>query len=297
MRKITGATLISLILLTGVIILPTMRDGSTPPILDDQGQRLLGSIASLEKIELGGTQQWILIRGKNVSNPVILSNQAKRTKPSELPMIKNILWDLDGTIFDSYPAITYAISKSLNEMGLSVALNVIDGLARQSIEYCLITLSQRFKLDPDLLRARFADSYETVDPVRQLPFPGVREVCQLIHQCGGLNIIVTHRGIRSTQKLLGVHGLASCFDDIFSVEEGYPRKPNPAMILAALEKHHLNPAETLLVGDREIDTQAGRASGISTCLFSPLELSAPADIHISHFNQLVERLSKIEEDQ
>jgi phosphoglycolate phosphatase-like HAD superfamily hydrolase len=68
------------------------------------------------------------------------------------------------------------------------------------------------------------------------------------------------------------------------------------MILAVLEKHHLNPVETLLVGDREIDTQAGRAAGISTCLFSPLELYAPADIRISHFNQLVERLSKIEED-
>jgi phosphoglycolate phosphatase-like HAD superfamily hydrolase len=211
-------------------------------------------------------------------------------------MIKNILWDLDGTIFDSYPAITYAISRSLNEMGLSVALNVIDRMARQSIEYCMITLSQRFKLDPDQLQARFADSYGKIDPVHQIPFPGVREVCRLIHQSGGLNVIVTHRGIQSTQKLLDVHGMASCFDDIFSVEEGYPRKPDPAMILAVLEKHHLNPVETLLVGDREIDTQAGRAAGISTCLFSPLELYAPADIRISHFNQLVERLSKIEED-
>ena len=43
-------------------------------------------------------------------------------------MIRNILWDVDGTLFDTYPAITYAISKSLNKMGLSIALNVIDGV-------------------------------------------------------------------------------------------------------------------------------------------------------------------------
>ncbi|MFO7583234.1 MAG: hypothetical protein R6W69_00780 [Anaerolineales bacterium] len=48
-------------------------------------------------------------------------------------MIRHLLWDLDGTLFDTYPAITYAISKSLNELGGAMALNVIDGLARQSI--------------------------------------------------------------------------------------------------------------------------------------------------------------------
>ena len=101
----------------------------------------------------------------------------------------NIFWDLDGTLFDTYPAMTFAMSKALNEMGCSVALNVIDGLARQSLERCLQTLVQRFKLDPDLLRARFAESYRRVDPANQPIFPGVREVCELIHARGGMNVI------------------------------------------------------------------------------------------------------------
>ena len=142
-------------------------------------------------------------------------------------MIKNILWDLDGTIFDTYPAITYAISKSLNNMGFSVALNVIDGLARQSIDHCMETLSQRFKLDPDLLRTQFAESYREISPAKQIPFPGVHEVCAWIYQHHGLNVIVTHRRVQSTQELLDFHKLTSCFDDILSSEQGYPRKPDP----------------------------------------------------------------------
>ena len=71
---------------------------------------------------------------------------------TEYSVIRNILWGVDGTLFDTTPAITYAISKSLNEPGHSLALNVIDGLACQSLDHCLTTLSKRFKLDPKLLR-------------------------------------------------------------------------------------------------------------------------------------------------
>lgn len=205
--------------------------------------------------------------------------------------MQNILWDLDGTLFDTYPAITYAISKSLNEMGLSVALNVIDGLARQSIALCLETLSQRFKLDPDLLGDRFAESYRRIDPANQPPYPGVRDVCALVHARGGLNVIVTHRSVHSTQRLLDTHHMAAYFDDIFSVvEQGYPRKPDPAMLLAALDKYTLNPSETLVVGDRELDIQAGQAAGLRTCLFGNSGLAVPADIHVSDYQQLLELL-------
>jgi HAD superfamily hydrolase (TIGR01509 family) len=207
-------------------------------------------------------------------------------------VIRNILWDVDGTLFDTYPAITYAISKSLNEMGLSIALNVIDGLARQSLSHCVETLSQRFKLDPDLLRRQFAESYRAVDPANQHPFPGVSEVCGLIHARGGLNIAVTHRDVQSTQTLLSAHLLAPFFSDIFSVEQGYPRKPDPNMVLAALEKHTLNPDQTLLVGDRDMDIHAGRTAGVKTCLFGQASSADLADFQIERYAQLLSRLKE-----
>jgi HAD superfamily hydrolase (TIGR01509 family) len=204
--------------------------------------------------------------------------------------IRNILWDVDGTLFDTYPAITYALSKALNGMKQSVALNVIDSLARESISHCIDTLSQRFKLDPELLRARFVKFYRTVDPSNQPPFPGVSEICQLIHERGGLNIAVTHRGVDSTKRLLDAHALSDCFDDIFSVEQGFPRKPDPAMVLAAIEKHSLNPDEILLIGDRGLDIQAGRAGGIRTGLFGKAEAAHSADLNIQGYSHLAEIL-------
>ena len=45
---------------------------STKLIRDKQGNIIPGSIASLEKINLGGMDQWILIRGDDLSNPILL---------------------------------------------------------------------------------------------------------------------------------------------------------------------------------------------------------------------------------
>ncbi len=44
----------------------------TPPINDAQGIQVPGSITSLEPVELGGITQWLLIRGRQRSLPLLL---------------------------------------------------------------------------------------------------------------------------------------------------------------------------------------------------------------------------------
>jgi len=202
-------------------------------------------------------------------------------------MIKNIIWDIDGTLFDTYPAIIYAISKSLNDMGFSIAFNEIDRYTRQSLNYCMETLSRYFKTDPEILRSRFREHYRSVPPENQVPFHGVREICAFIRNRGGTNVAVTHRGEKSTHRLLTAHNLAHLFSGVICVEQGFPRKPDPTMFEVALQQFGLERTTTLAIGDRELDIQAGRAAGLHTCLFGPAELSEPADYMIEDYNQLL----------
>lgn len=67
-RLLTITLTTALVVLAGLIALPA----STPPILDESGNVLSGSIASLEQVQIGDHKQWIMLRGQSKDNPVLL---------------------------------------------------------------------------------------------------------------------------------------------------------------------------------------------------------------------------------
>jgi len=64
---LAGITLISLI-----AIVASQFFASTLPITDTNGRPTPGSIATLEKVNINGTDQWITIRGHDVNKPILL---------------------------------------------------------------------------------------------------------------------------------------------------------------------------------------------------------------------------------
>ena len=205
-------------------------------------------------------------------------------------MLKNIIWDVDGTLFDTYPAIAGAFREALRTPGKDPAPGRVLALAKQSLSHCLTTLAAEHHLKEEELGQAFDSHYDTVPYADQPPFPGVREVCEYIRSIGGKNVIVTHRGHRGTVGLLETHGMAPFFTGWITYEDGHPRKPDPAAFAAAMEVHGLPPGETLTVGDREIDIQAGHAAGIRACLFHGEDPRTEADLTIREFDELLQYL-------
>lgn len=71
--KIAGFAVLGLIilLLAAVAAMEFLRP-TTPAFKDRHGRVIPGSVASLEKVKLGGLDQWVLIRGRSTANPVVL---------------------------------------------------------------------------------------------------------------------------------------------------------------------------------------------------------------------------------
>jgi pimeloyl-ACP methyl ester carboxylesterase len=70
-RPVTGV-LVGLLIVALLAVWFSQRFATTPPIVDLQGKPLPGSIATLEKVKLGDSDQWITIRGQDVEKPVLL---------------------------------------------------------------------------------------------------------------------------------------------------------------------------------------------------------------------------------
>jgi phosphoglycolate phosphatase-like HAD superfamily hydrolase len=201
-------------------------------------------------------------------------------------VIRHLIWDVDGTLFDTYPAIVGSMHASAVDLGAPVSREAIHDLALVSVDHCLATLSATYDLPVDLLAEGFARHYQQVSPADQPPFDGAAEVCRLIRSGGGLNLIVTHRQRAGLDRLLTSHQMADLFTDIISHDDGYPRKPDPSAFLTLIERHHLPRDELLAVGDRDIDILAAHAAGLSAAQFGTGPITTDPDVVLPDFATL-----------
>ena len=201
-------------------------------------------------------------------------------------MIRNVIWDVDGTLFDTYPAIAAAFQSALADLGKDAPLDWIVSLAKQSMGFCETTLAKQFQLTEEEIDRKFDERYAQISYEDQPPFPGVAAICDYICSIGGKNVIVTHRGKEGTAGLLAAHQLNGYFFAAITNADGYPKKPAPAAFDAALRDYGLKRAETIAVGDRDIDILAGQAAGLFTCLFGAEIEGISADLIISNFEEL-----------
>jgi phosphoglycolate phosphatase-like HAD superfamily hydrolase len=214
-----------------------------------------------------------------------------RTHDGRPFIARNIIWDVDGTLFDTYPAIARAFRAALNDLGQDAPLRRITYLARESLGECAATLAAERGVDRTRLEARVAEHYERTRPEEQPPFPGVREVCDRICRVGGQNVIVTHRGPKGTAELLATNGLSQYFTGCITSVDGYPRKPDPASFNAIIDRNGLDRDVTMSIGDRGIDVAAGRAARVYTCFFGGDDAAVDADLTISDFGELARLLA------
>jgi phosphoglycolate phosphatase-like HAD superfamily hydrolase len=198
-----------------------------------------------------------------------------------------LLWDFDGTLFDTYPPLADSIKRALADFGKDEPRESINALLSQTLDGTLTTLTEKYALDRDEFKRRMYDYWEQVPVEAYAPFPGVVEFCQRFFAAGGQHYIYTHRGRETLMLMLEHHALSDLFAGLMTRDNGFPRKPDPTGFNALIDTYHLPRAELLSVGDRNLDTLAGKAAGIKTCLFnaSPTP-DAPPDYVIASFDDL-----------
>lgn len=210
-------------------------------------------------------------------------------------MIRALIWDAGGTLFDTYPAVVAACQSVLSARGVDVEGARLMDLFRQTTSSALRKLADTFDLDPDALERDFRDAYKAMPPEKQPPFPGVIPVCQYVHEAGGCNFIVTHRAWGNLRPLLDYYEMRHLFTDWITEEDPYPRKPDPASIRAMVDRYTLDVRTCVAIGDREIDVLAAHRAGVLSCFFAGREdrseisdrLQSAADLIIFDFYELL----------
>ncbi len=206
-------------------------------------------------------------------------------------MINNVIWDFDGTLFDTYPAIAGVFLETLRYWDIEEDWNEILRLLHESLSETYDYFSKKHSLDREVFRKKFVETEEAMDVSKAVPFDGAQKLLEHVIQNGGFNFIYTNRG-SSTYGFLEEFDYMKYFKEVITRDDGFGRKPSPDCINYFVEKYSLEKGETLMAGDREIDVLAAHNAGVKSCYFNSHQIPIPTkpDIYIDSLPDLIKFL-------
>lgn len=178
-------------------------------------------------------------------------------------MTPTFIWDLDGTLLDSYQAILAGIEETYAQFDIPFDREEIHAfILTYSVKDLLARDAQKYGKDLAQLNQARANSLREKNTAIQL-MEGAREVLEWTVQEGIQNFIYTHKSDNAFQVLADL-GVDHYFTEILTSDSGFARKPDPEALLYLIEKYDLDKSTTYYVGDRLLDVETALAAGIGS---------------------------------
>lgn len=176
------------------------------------------------------------------------------------------IWDLDGTLLDSYEAILSGIEETFAQFSIPYDKEKVrEFILKYSVQDLLVQVSEERKLDAEVLNQVRAQSLSEKN-AQVVLMPGAREVLAWADQAGIQQFVCTHKGDNALTILRDL-GLESYFKEILTSQSDFARKPSPEAATYLLDKYQLAPEKTYYIGDRTLDVEFAKNSGIQSINF------------------------------
>ncbi|MFA6384051.1 MAG: HAD-IA family hydrolase [Candidatus Omnitrophota bacterium] len=176
-----------------------------------------------------------------------------------------IVFDLDGTLIDAYPAIIRSFNYTMRRIACPVR---DEAVIRRAVGWGDRGLLQPFVPAKDLSRAlavyRRHHAKALVGHSRL--FPGVKALLAALKKRGFLLAVASNRPTRFSSILMRHLGIREYFDRVLCGDRLTYMKPHPEILYTLMAGFGVKPARTLYVGDMFIDAQTGRRAGVKTIM-------------------------------
>lgn len=176
-------------------------------------------------------------------------------------MKPTFIWDLDGTLLDSYEAILAGIQETYEQFDLPFDREEVKQfILRYSVKDLLVRDADKYGLDSDELNRVRATSLKEKNT--QIPLmTGAVEILNWTAEQGIQNFVYTHKSDNAFQVLEDL-GVRHHFTEILTSDSGFARKPSPEALLFLIEKYGLDKENTYYIGDRMLDVETAVNAGI-----------------------------------
>lgn len=175
--------------------------------------------------------------------------------------IRAVLFDFDGTLADSYPAITASVNYVRASHGLPALTEAqVRPLVGRGPERLMETAVGPNSVAADV--AAYRAHHPSVMREGTRLMPGAVEALRALHRIGIKAGICSNKPVAFTRELIVFLRVAEFFSVVLGPEDVARPKPAPDMLLEGLSRLSLSAAQTLYIGDMVVDIQTARAAGV-----------------------------------
>jgi len=213
--------------------------------------------------------------------------------PNNMPQA--VLFDLDGTLIDSYDAITASVNEIRRIRNLHpLSVQEVRPKVGRGVENLLRSTIAETDLAVDIPRYKAHHAVACVEQTRLLPH--AMELLGFLRDSGVRTGICSNKPRAFTSLILNFLEIAGLFDVVCGPEDASKPKPDPSMIFVAANKLGIGIHDALYVGDMVVDITAGRAASCVTWIVGTgsdsLEtlVSARPDAVFSDLRDMLSRL-------
>jgi phosphoglycolate phosphatase len=179
--------------------------------------------------------------------------------------IKNVVFDLDGTLMQSSSTIYKTTIKALEEFNIKPTFTEDD--FNSKIGYHFQDIFDDFNMEISDIEY-FIEVYKSyyfnyIDDSKF--YPNVFEVLDTLLKNKISASILTTKAQDQADKIIDHFGVRNYFNIIMGRQDGIKIKPAPDALLIICNKTGTLPPNTIIVGDSDLDIQCGKAAGTYTC--------------------------------
>ena len=181
-------------------------------------------------------------------------------------MKKLLIFDLDGTLLNTIADLAHSTNYALEKNGFPTHhLEEYNYFGINKLFERALPEGEKTEENIAKIRQDFLAHYDVHNADASRPYEGIPELLQALQDKGIQLAVASNKYQAATTKLVGYFFPNIRFTAVLGQREGVKTKPDPGIVSEIREKAHVEAADTLYIGDSNVDMQTAINSVVDAC--------------------------------